>query len=144
MSSILLPVDGSESSMHALDYVIDKLSRFPNEHRPMLHVLNVQALLSLNFNNLVQEEYITKHYETEGRQIVNPVESLLKSKKIAHALHILVADDVPTSIADFAKESGCELIVMGTRGLGKVQDIMLGSVARKVVHVSSVPVLLVK
>jgi nucleotide-binding universal stress UspA family protein len=36
------------------------------------------------------------------------------------------------------------MVVMGTRGLGAVTGMLLGSVATKVIHLSDVPVLLVK
>jgi nucleotide-binding universal stress UspA family protein len=47
-------------------------------------------------------------------------------------------------IAQYAKEKGCDQIVMGTRGLGTVQGLLLGSVATKVIHLANVPVMLVK
>jgi nucleotide-binding universal stress UspA family protein len=43
-----------------------------------------------------------------------------------------------------AVDLGCEQIVMGTRGLGLVPEILLGSVARRVAHEATVPVTLVK
>lgn len=144
MKNILLPVDGSESSLHAVNYAIDMLKRLPSEHRPVLHILNVQRALSPNFNMLVREEDRVEYYQAEGRKIIGPVESLLKSNNIAHDLHISVGVEPSSTIADFADERGCELIVMGTRGLGSVQGLVLGSVTTKVVHVSRVPVLLVK
>ena len=47
-------------------------------------------------------------------------------------------------ICRYAKEKGCDQIFMGTRGLGSVSSLVLGSVATKVIHLSPVPVLLVK
>jgi nucleotide-binding universal stress UspA family protein len=43
-----------------------------------------------------------------------------------------------------AKEHGCAQIVMGTRGLGTVSGMLLGSVATKVIHLADVPVVLLK
>jgi nucleotide-binding universal stress UspA family protein len=47
-------------------------------------------------------------------------------------------------IVDVARTEAVNGIVLGTRGLGKVADLFLGSVAHKVVHLASVPVTLVK
>jgi nucleotide-binding universal stress UspA family protein len=47
-------------------------------------------------------------------------------------------------IARFARERGCDQILMGTRGLGAIGSLLLGSVATKVIHLADVPVLLVK
>jgi len=48
------------------------------------------------------------------------------------------------TIANYAKEKQCDRIVMGTRGLGAVGGLLLGSVARKVIHLADVPITLVK
>jgi Universal stress protein UspA and related nucleotide-binding proteins len=144
MKNILLPVDGSENSMRAVNYTVDMLSPLPKEHCPVLHILNVQRSLSPNFDMLVREEDRANHYKNEGRKILDPIESILKLKNIVYVPHIVISTEIAHSIAEFAAERGCELIVMGTRGLGKIQGIMLGSMATKVVHESSVPVLLVK
>ena len=47
-------------------------------------------------------------------------------------------------IADSAEREGCDAIVMGTRGMGSIGSLMLGSVATKVVHLTKLPVTLVK
>jgi nucleotide-binding universal stress UspA family protein len=47
-------------------------------------------------------------------------------------------------IVAYAAEQGCDAIVMGTRGMGAVAGVVMGSVAQKVVHLASVPVTLVK
>jgi nucleotide-binding universal stress UspA family protein len=44
----------------------------------------------------------------------------------------------------YAEDKQCEQIVMGTRGLGTVSNLVLGSVATKAIHLAKVPVLLVK
>ena len=144
MKNVLLPVDGSESSKHAVNYTIEMLSLIPSEHRPTLHILNVQRALSSNFNMVVREEDRAKHYEEDGRKVINPIDSLLKLKGITYVPHIVIYDEPSTGIADFAKEHNCDLIIMGSRGLGNIKSVVMGSVAMKVVHEASVPVLLVK
>jgi nucleotide-binding universal stress UspA family protein len=47
-------------------------------------------------------------------------------------------------IAETAQNEGCDLIVMGARGLGTHTGALLGSVARGTVEHADVPVLLVK
>jgi nucleotide-binding universal stress UspA family protein len=48
------------------------------------------------------------------------------------------------TIAKVAREQGCDGIVMGTRGLGAVSSVLLGSVSSRVLHLSDLPVTLVK
>ena len=58
-------------------------------------------------------------------------------------LHVRVGT-AASEIADCAAEQGCDAIVMGSRGLGAVGGLVLGSVAHKVAHLAPVPVTLVK
>jgi nucleotide-binding universal stress UspA family protein len=48
------------------------------------------------------------------------------------------------TIAEVAREESVAQIVMGTRGLGGVQGLLLGSVATQVIHLVEVPVTLIK
>jgi nucleotide-binding universal stress UspA family protein len=46
--------------------------------------------------------------------------------------------------AERAAQLGCDSIVMGTHGRGAISNLLMGSVATKVIHFSQVPVTLVK
>jgi nucleotide-binding universal stress UspA family protein len=47
------------------------------------------------------------------------------------------------TIADAAKDSGADLIVVGTRGQGPISGLLLGSVTHRLLHIASCPVLAV-
>jgi len=51
---------------------------------------------------------------------------------------------VAEAIAQVARDESINHIVMGTRGLGSIQGLLLGSVAMKVVHLAEVPITLIK
>ena len=48
------------------------------------------------------------------------------------------------TIADVARKEGADQIVMGTRGLGGIKGLLLGSVATQVIHLVEVPITLIK
>ena len=54
------------------------------------------------------------------------------------------AGQVAKTIAEVAREEGVGQIVMGTRGLGGIQGLLLGSVATQVIHLAEVPLTLVR
>jgi nucleotide-binding universal stress UspA family protein len=58
-------------------------------------------------------------------------------------LHVLVGDPAP-AITDFSDSPACTQILIGTHGHGELAGALLGSVAMKVVHLSKIPVLLVR
>jgi nucleotide-binding universal stress UspA family protein len=51
---------------------------------------------------------------------------------------------VAQSIARHADEAGCDAIVMGTRGMSAIGNLLMGSIATKVIHLTKLPVTLVK
>jgi nucleotide-binding universal stress UspA family protein len=59
------------------------------------------------------------------------------------ASEILIGD-VPKALVAYAEAKGCDGIVMGTRGLGAIGNLVLGSVATKVIHLTRLPVTLIK
>ena len=52
--------------------------------------------------------------------------------------------DAAETITTYADQKKCDAIFMGTRGLGRVAGLLLGSVATKVLHLTKVPVTLTK
>lgn len=52
--------------------------------------------------------------------------------------------DVAQTLALLADKLGCDTIVMGTRGLGAISGLTPGSVTRKLLHLSRIPVICVK
>ena len=57
---------------------------------------------------------------------------------------ILLKGNPALIILDFCKNGKYDLIIMGNRGMGKIREIILGSVSSKILHNSSCPVLLIK
>jgi nucleotide-binding universal stress UspA family protein len=51
---------------------------------------------------------------------------------------------VPSELVKYAEEKGCDGIIMGTRGLGPIGNLVMGSVATKVIHLTTLPVTLIK
>jgi nucleotide-binding universal stress UspA family protein len=143
MRKVLVAFDGSDSSKRALQYVID----FAHDHVKTLqvHLLNVQ------FEPTMYGEYVT------GDMIDQMQQSLLKAATktldlavdqlraagIEHHAHTALGN-VAEQVALHVEQHNCDTVVMGTRGLGNFTGLLMGSVATRVVHEVSVPVLLVK
>jgi nucleotide-binding universal stress UspA family protein len=80
-----------------------------------------------------------EHSET----ILAEAERLLQASGVAYTKEIAVGP-VPQAIAECADRLGCDGIIMGTRGHSTIGNLLLGSVATKVVHLTRLPVTLVK
>jgi nucleotide-binding universal stress UspA family protein len=142
MTKILVAVDGSENAVRAVDYVL-RLAQ--NSREPLeVHVLNVHPPVTFgDIKKHVGQEVLNAYYHDEGAKALATVRQQLDKSSVAHNYHIGIGK-VPETIVNYANEHGCTQIVMGTRGLGAITGIVLGSVAIKVINLTDVPVTLVK
>ena len=138
---VLLAVDGSAHSIRAARFLIKLVS----EHGAVaLDVLNVQP--HVRYGALLKGEARAQAERVQlerGREDSASVCALLEQARLPHELCV-VSDDAAEAISRTARERGCDLIVMGTRGMGAVASLALGSVAQRVIHLATVPVTLVK
>ena len=139
---LLVLIDGSNKStravMHAIGFA--KSCKEPVE----VHLLNVQLPITFgDIGKFVSQEALLAHYNKEAMAILSKPRDLLTSEGIPHTVQIRVGP-IAESIDKYLSESACDQIIMGTRGLGAVQSLLLGSVAMKVIHMVKVPVTLIK
>jgi nucleotide-binding universal stress UspA family protein len=66
----------------------------------------------------------------------------LKSSGVRFEYHVAVGNHAEAIVA-YAREKKCDQILMGTRGLGGLSNLLLGSVATRVLHLTDVPVTLI-
>ena len=143
MLKLLVPVDGSESSSRAVNHLIKKLGWFKDGAE--IHLLNVQHPIPYGnrVSSVIGHDKIAQFHQEEGMAALKNAMKKLDAAKFKYHYHIGVGEAAEV-ICQYAKEKGCDQIFMGTRGLGSVSGLVLGSVATKVIHLSPVPVLLVK
>lgn len=140
MPKLLLPVDGSDSAFQATLYVID----FVKKHDPVeLYVVNVQPKPLTWQTYGVEKEGINDYQAIESHMVMKPILHTLNEEKVAYQTHVRLGNPAET-VSALADELGCDHISMGTRGLGAISGIVLGSVTRKVLHLANVPVTCVK
>lgn len=141
MLKTLLPVDGSDNASKT---VVDFIPLFDwYKERPALHLLNVQYPLDGNVSLFINQADIKQYHQEEGLKSLQSIRDLLDQQGIAYQYHILVGDPAEM-IVRFASEKQFDQIVMGPRGKGGIQSLLLGSVTSKVMQLAQTPVLLVK
>ena len=142
MLKLLVPVDGSEPSNRAVDYLVKKVLNLYKE-RPEVHLLNVQHSLSGDVTMFIDREELHKFHHEEGLKALAPARAKLDSVGLSYVVHVSVGDPAHV-INHFAHDKKCDQIFMGARGLGGVASALIGSVTSKVLHLTDVPVLIVK
>jgi nucleotide-binding universal stress UspA family protein len=133
--NILVPVDGSENSARAVHLVI----RLHAKLAPLaVHLLHVQVPLVL----IGDEPASLQSSEAAARAALTAAKALLDAAAVPYTSEI-ASGYVGSTIVSYARERGCDGIVMGTRGAGSTEQL-LGSIARQVVQLADMPVTLVK
>jgi nucleotide-binding universal stress UspA family protein len=146
MPCVLIPVDGSDNSMRAVDAACRQIAY----GRPVtVHLLNVQPPINSRIvkNNLSQD-LIDKFYQELGNTALESAQARLRDANIAYTSHVEVGD-VAQTIARHVRDLYCDQVIMGTRGLGSggvgaISSLLMGSIATKVLHLVDVPVTFVK
>ena len=137
----LLPIDGSDTALHSVTWVIAHVAELLAP--PLLHLINVQTSLPNDIGRFIDAETIREFHLEAGMKALAAARDMLAAAGMAPELHVLVGDPA-TSITEFAESHGCTQIVIGTRGHSGLTGTLLGSVAMKVVHHAKTPTLLVR
>lgn len=132
LKKILVPCDGSESSLRAVDYAGLLAQRFPEATVELLHVLDPSVFHE-------QDDAC----RAEAERVLAPARERLRSAGITPEWRCRVGAPAP-QIADEVAEAACDAVVMGTRGMRPLANLVIGSVASGVVSFVDVPVTLIK
>jgi nucleotide-binding universal stress UspA family protein len=142
-SKILIPVDGSPASLRALDLAIKMASQNPGTSLVLLNVQNIPAIELAGASEAMDTDWLREAGSRASAKALK--DAIEKCEHAGVASETLVrTGQIAEAIAQVAREEGIEHIVMGTRGLGSIQGLLLGSVAIKVIHLAEVPITLIK
>jgi nucleotide-binding universal stress UspA family protein len=141
MHSILVPIDGSLQARHALKHVISSIKEGLQAE---IHIINVQPIvLPLGELPLIDADLIEKAQHEQAKKLLKSACDLLERSELKCTQHSEVGP-IASTIVDYAKKHSCDSIVMGCRGMGALGNLVLGSIANQVVHLTEIPVTLVK
>lgn len=139
---IFVPFDGSGSALRALQHAIDLARRAGDCSIHVAHA-HEEPLLYGEIAVYVPREKMEKLQREQSEGVLARAEPILKAAGLPYEKEILVGPLAPV-LTERAHALGCEAIVMGTHGLTALGSMLMGSVAAKVVHLSKLPVTLVK
>lgn len=142
---ILVAFDGSEHSERALNTALDIAQQYSAETEllavvpplfiPMYSLTVTTSEVIKEANRQLQDIFMSTLYKAEEK-VKHKHPKLKFSAKLEHGR----PDEI---IVETAKNGRFDLIVIGSRGIGR-REFALGSVSSKVVELASCPVLVVK
>lgn len=140
---ILLAVDGSKNSLNAVQSLVDHAGWYREKPRVELVTVHLPVPKLPGMGAAVGKGQIQKYYQEEGEGRLAAARRKLEAAGIPFEASVLVGA-VAETIVRHAKAKRCDLIFIGSRGMSALGKALIGSTATKVLHLSDIPVLLVK
>jgi nucleotide-binding universal stress UspA family protein len=142
MHKLLVPFDSSDNAMRALEHAI----RLAQKNGPMELVIVYSHEPPIIYGEIaiyLPEEKAKELQRRHGEDILRPAIEKAKRAGVTFTSQVLIGN-IPKSIVSCAETLACDGIVMGTRGMSAIGNLVMGSVATKVIHLTKLPVTLVK
>ena len=140
---LLIPVDGSPASLRAVKLAIDQVKAAAGAELVIVNVQNVAALELSDGVGMMPSEWIVQQEEMAATKALKEAVEACRAAGVTYVTRS-ERGAISSKIDSVAREERVDQIIMGSRGLGGVRALLLGSVATQVLHLSDVPVTLVK
>ena len=149
IQKILVPLDGSKFSIHALNYAIN-LAKFTGSKITVIFVIS-SDVSSVPLNDLfdplssIEPRGYKAKMTKQGEKILEQAENRCLQNNIKFTKNMSFGNP-GNEIVHYAedKKNNIGLIIMGSRGQGHAGEILLGSVSYSVVHKSKKPIMIIK
>lgn len=144
--NILAAIDGSDASSKALEIATEISEKFGSN----LHLLHVVRNMQVPLNPGIMEQYQDLERQrhdllsTAGEQLLNQAKRVAEAKGVKVLNSDIGSGDPATAVVKYAAQKDIDLIIIGSRGLGGVENLLLGSVSRKVSNTTKANCLIVK
>lgn len=142
---ILLASDGSDNALRAAEFTAG-LVRMAPEIKVTVLVVN-EMLEKMKYYSPLQSPVIFEEaeifFKDKTQDALDRTTEVFKELKI-EVEGVVKVGNPAQAVVDFAREEGSDQIVVGSRGLGSLKGIVLGSVSSKIVQLAGCPVTVVK
>lgn len=135
---ILVPTDGSQSSLKAAQAAARLASKTPDATVTLLHVLHVPPVL-MPVIDIPMDAMV----RNTGREVIDSTMGTINLPEVQVRWEVVIGDPA-TEIVQYARDGINDLIVMGSRGLSPIKELFLGGVSHRVANTAPCPVLLVR
>ena len=136
MFKVLVPVDGSANSRHAVRHVIN---HYLKDGTIEVHLLNVQPPFSAHIARFVSKEDLAAFHRDEANKALQTVKNLLIQHGVPFFAHVEFGDQAIV-ITKVAHCLCCDQIVMATARKNSLTRMVEDSVTNKVLELTTVPV----
>lgn len=141
---ILLPLDGSERAVKALNHAVELAQKLGSKITVMYVVPSLPAYVNTAVDQLGHaQQTIINELTRHGREMLEEVVSSVSDKGVEIDTFTILGQPAD-EILEKAKLENYDLIIMGSRGLGEIKGYLMGSVSNRVTRHASCPVLIIR
>ena len=141
LSKILVPVDGSDNSFRALEHAIFLSIKIQESQITVLYI--IEDLPTVYIYSPKTIEKLHADYKSESAKILERCKELA-SKSGINIHTILLKGNPASKIIAYSEMEGFDIIMMGSRGMGKFKEMIVGSISNKVIQHAKCSVMLVR
>ncbi|MBX0357245.1 universal stress protein [Halobacillus sp. Nhm2S1] len=135
---ILVAADGSDHSIRTAERAAELANLQGDGEITIVYVIDGEQsksdVLSEGDQGLVEQR---------RQQRLQPIEAIFQKKNASYQISLQHGEPGPT-IVKYANENNFDLVIIGSRGLNTLQEMVLGSVSHKVAKRAKCPVMIVK
>jgi nucleotide-binding universal stress UspA family protein len=139
-TKILVPADGSDNSYRALEAAL-VFSEKLGSSISIVNVMEQVPITHIESEKLLNE--LLEAYKKENQEILSKCSDIAHQKGITIKTVLLQGNPAPV-ILDYIKKENFDLVIMGSRGMGKFKELILGSVSSKIMHHSPCAVMIIR
>ena len=139
----LVPIDGSKPSLHAVKYAALLLRQIRSPSCAITLVSVHDDLALRHAKSYVGNSAVADYLRQQSEREIQPARKLLDALGVKHDI-VIRTGPVAREIIDCANAGKFDLIVLGSKGRSAIADLLIGSVAQRVLATAKQPVVLVK
>ena len=144
---ILIATDGSEHARKAIEMAAD-IAAHQGAEVFLVHVIPKSGIPE-DLHRFIDTEYTEEpaevvYPELIGHKLMDEAVKELKGRGVKTVHKEVIHGDPAHEIVSFAEQNHIETIFIGSRGLGNLKGLLVGSVANKVCHTASCTCVTVK
>jgi nucleotide-binding universal stress UspA family protein len=143
IKKILIPVVKSEYNDKIISYAVI-LAKGSGASITAIHVLDKTAQGDLGDIFPMKVEEYENATSKRAEELLTEVQQVIEKQGVKTSIEVIGAKSIPKGIIDYARESGIDVIVIGTKGLTGVEKFLLGSVASAVIDHAHCPVFAIR
>jgi len=140
IKKILVPTDGSDSSMRAADFALKLAKHLMSE---IIGIYVIDRIILEEISKVHERHEVEEENKRKAERCLNYIVKSAEREGLK-ASSILVEGQPHDQIVRHAESLGADIIIMGSKGRRGTNRILIGSVAERVIEYAPCPVLVIR